>query len=166
MASNNNTLPLGYIARNVPGDYDGSTALPLKAHENFSIALAGGASKVAAYRATGRKGACPADAASKLSRYPHIQRRVAFLREERGRAITTENVFDGFVHAVESAMDDIASLVKLCEHAGLPREAAAARNALQSLAGRTVMHRENLAKADRRASVSNHRVLESLEVFQ
>ena len=165
MANNNNALPTGFIARNVPGDYDGGTPLPSLIHEKFAVALAAGASKVAAYDLTGRKSANRTDAASKLSMAEHIKRRVKFLREDRARAMTAENVFSGFVSAVESAMVDISDLVKICEHAGLPREAAAARNALQSLAGRVITHRGGLTEADKSASIRNNRLREVLEPF-
>jgi len=164
-AANAARLPDGFIARGVPGDYDGSTPLPSVVHEKFAVALAGGATRIGAYALTGRKSVNARDAASKLSRAQQVVRRVSFLREERAQVMTAERAFEGFVHAVESAMEDIAELVKLCEAAGLPRETAAARNALQSLAGRTITHRAGLANADRRASPRAARAKESLEGF-
>lgn len=148
------TLPEGYLARGVPGDYDGGWELPDAKHEKFAHLRASGATATSAIKRAHPKGAqlkTPIQSGARLDAYEHIKRRVRWLREEKARTLASEeSMFAGFVHAVETAMTSIADLVKLCELEGLHREASAARSALGSLAGRTFTHRSSLQNADSR----------------
>lgn len=152
-------LPESYLARNVPGDYDGSWALPNPVHEKFSQLVASGAQQTSAIIAAHPKGgslATPVQSSAALARKEQVKRRIRFLREHKAMTLASEDsLFSGFVHAVESAMTSISDLVLLCQIAGLPREAAAARAALGSLAGRTFMHRDSLTTADNRGAFQN-----------
>lgn len=147
-------LPHGYLARGVPGNYDGSLELPDGKQERFAQLVAAGATPTSAIKRAhpdGQNLKTPTQSGARLAAYEHIKRRIRWLREEKARTLASEeNMFAGFVHAVETAMTSIADLVKLCELEGLHREATAARSALGSLAGRTFTHRSSLQNADSR----------------
>lgn len=152
------SLPAGYLARDVPGDFDGSTALPDEKQEKFAQLVASGATPTSAVKRAhpdGNKLRTPHQSGARLAAYEHVKRRVSFLRTEKARLMATEEgIFMGFVSAVETAMTSISDLVSLCGLEGLHREAASARAALASLAGRTFTHRKNLQNADSRGRLS------------
>ena len=161
-------IPLGTdLARGVPQDYDGSTPLPSPVHEKFASLVAAGAKLGRALVQAHPRGdqlAKPDQSAYSLSIKEHIKRRVRFLREEKARIFTTdEGVFEGFVAASERTMTAIAELIQICNQNGLAREASAARAALGSLAGRTFVHRENMADADQRNRFKTDRTIEVLK---
>ncbi|MFD0909520.1 hypothetical protein [Ruegeria arenilitoris] len=145
-------LPSGYLARGVPGDYDGSVELPDAVHEKFCQLVAAGAQHTSAIRQAHPKGdqlKTPVQSARALYDKEHIKRRIRWLREQKARTFASdEGIFEGFIAATERTMEAIAELVELCRNEGLAREATAARAALGSLAGRTFTHRDSMAKAD------------------
>lgn len=154
-----NNLPEGYLARGVPGDYDGSWELPDAKHEKFAQLVASGATYASAIKLAHPNGstlATPIQSGKRIADKEQVRRRVRWLREERGRMLASEEgIFEGFIAATERTMEAIAELVELCRLEGLAREAAAARAALGSLAGRTFTHRDNMTKADQRGRFEN-----------
>ena len=154
-------LPDGYLARGVPGDYDGSWGLPDAVHERFAQLVASGSTATSAIKTAHPKGhdlATPIQSARSINKKEQVQRRIRFLREQKARTLASEDsLFEGFIHAVEQAMQSISDLVKLATNEGLHREAAAARGALGSLAGRTYTHRESLQNADQRGRFADTR---------
>lgn len=157
----------GFLARGVPGDYDGSWELPNPIHEKFAQLVASGAQHTSAIRQAHPKGdqlKTPVQSARAIADYEHVKRRIRWLREQKAHVLASEdNLFEGFVHAVETAMASISDLVTLCTLEGLHREAAAARSALGSLAGRTFTHRDSLQNADARGRFADSRAKSTLK---
>lgn len=161
-------IPLGTdLARGVPADYDGSTPLPSGVHEKFASLIAAGAKVARALVQAHPKGdslARPEQSGHSLAIKEHIKRRVRFLREEKARIFASEEgIFAGFVDASERTMTAIAELIEICNQNGLTREAASARAALGSLAGRTFTHRDSMADADQRSRYKTDRTKEVLK---
>lgn len=157
-------LPEGYLARGVPGDYDGSTPLPQGYHEQFCQLIAAGSNLTSAGAKVKPNAKSAVHVGRRLMDSEHVKRRIRYLRESRAVEVASkEGVFEGFVHAVESAMTSIRALVDLTTREGMAREAAAARAALGSLAGRTFTHRGSLANADARGRFEKSRFEQVLE---
>lgn len=161
------SLPDGFLARGVPDDYDGSWELPDSKHEKFAQLRASGATATSAIKRAHPKGdqlKAPVQSGARLDAYGHVKRRIRWLREQKAHVLASEDsLFEGFVHAVETAMASISDLVTLCTLEGLHREAAAARSALGSLAGRTFTHRDSLQNADARGRFADSRAKVTLK---
>ncbi|WP_128910602.1 hypothetical protein [Tropicibacter alexandrii] len=167
MAKKTAALPEGYLARGVPGDYDGSWELPDGKHEKFAQLVASGATYASAIKRAhpnGDKLATPIQSGKRIADKEQVKRRIRWLREERGRTFASEEgIFEGFIAATERTMEAIAELVELCRLEGLAREATAARGALGSLAGRTFTHRDNMTKADQQGRFETPKAKVSLK---
>lgn len=159
-------LPDGFLARGVPGDYDGSWELPDSKQEKFAQLRASGATATSAIKRAHPQGdqlKTPVQSGARIDAHEHVKRRIRFLREQKARTFASEEgIFDGFIAATERTMGAIAELVDLCRLEGMAREATAARAALGSLAGRTFTHRDNMTKADQQGRFESPKAKASL----
>jgi hypothetical protein len=133
-------------------DYDPSNPLPNPRHEEVVqlIAASGGSlPQQEAYRRVYLTDS--PQAAANLFKKRGCKERLAYLlRQRAGEAsLTDEPTFEGFEALLNAVMSDVAELAVLCTHAGMEREAASAKETLNTLAMRSLSKSEVLRKADR-----------------
>jgi phage terminase small subunit len=146
--------------------YRGETPLPNDKHEKFCQAMATGAvtQSRAIQAAYGAKKSA-AQMGNNLLRQPHVKARIDYLKRERANRWDgfEETVFEGFEDLLNTVLDDVAELVRLCDGNGLAREAAQARDVLTTISSRVLAQLHSLRAADKQQVVRTDNLIQTLE---